>query len=157
MLIFGFHMGVVGAAVSTFASRFVGAVIVIVLAASPKSVAHIPQMWKFKPDGRIIRRILGLGLPNGFEGSVFQLGKVLTQSLISTMGPVAIAANAAANTLTSMLYIPGSGMSGAITTVVGQCVGARENKQAKKYAFRLVCNQPTALLHLTRLRAIPHS
>ena len=138
ILIFGFDMGVVGAAASTFVSRAIGAVIVLILAARPQSIAHIPEMWKFKPNGKIIRRILGLGLPNGFEGSVFQLGKVLTQSLISTMGPIAIAANATANTLTSMLYIPGTGMSGAITTVVGQCVGANENKQAKKYAFRLV-------------------
>ncbi|MBQ6824770.1 MAG: MATE family efflux transporter [Clostridia bacterium] len=138
LLIFGFGMGAAGAATSTLFARFIGAVLSVVLVLDKKRPVYIEKLFHYRPDGKLIKRILQIGLPSAFENSVFQLGKVMTQSLVSTFGTVAIAANATANTLTSMLYVPGTTMSGAITTVVGRCVGADEPKQAKKYARNLV-------------------
>lgn len=82
------------------------------------------KILHYKPDWAVIGRILAIGVPNGFEGSVFQLGKVMTQSIISTFGAVSIAANAAANTFASLMYVPGNAIGQAQTTVVGRCVGA---------------------------------
>lgn len=138
LLIYQFHMGAAGAAIATLFSRFVGAVIMVCLACNKRSPVYIEKILHFKPDFKLIKRILGIGLPSGFENSVFQLGKVITQSLISTFGSVAIAANAVANTLSSMLYIPGSAMGLAMTSVVGRCMGANEKAQAKLYARRLL-------------------
>ena len=69
---------------------------------------------------------------------MFQFGKVITQSLISTFGAVQIAANAAANSLTSLQYIPGGAIGLSITVVIGRCIGAGEHTQARYYAKRLL-------------------
>lgn len=138
LLIFGFHMGAAGAAIATLFSRIIGAVVMIYLLCDKRRSVYIDKIWQYRPDFRIIKRILGLGIPNGFEGSMFQFGKVITQSIVSTFGSVAIAANVAANTFCSMMYVPGNAIGSAMTTVVGRCIGAEEKAQAKKYALRLL-------------------
>ncbi len=138
ILIFVFRMGAAGAAIATLFSRVVGACIMMYLVRDKRQLVHVDKLFKFKPDFKLIKRMLGIGIPNGFEGSVFQLGKVITQSLVSTFGTVAIAANAAANTLSALLYIPGNAVGPTMTAVVGRCVGAGEKEQAKKYARKLL-------------------
>ena len=69
---------------------------------------------------------------------MFQLGKILVQSLIATFGTYSIAANAVSNNLAQMQIIPGMAMSLAMVTVVGQCVGANDYKQAKYYVKKLL-------------------
>lgn len=138
ILIFGFGMGAAGAAIATLFSRIVGAFLMIYLVRDRSQTVHIEQLFRYRPDFKLIKRILGIGIPNGFEGSVFQLGKVITQSLVSTFGTVAIAANAAANTLSALLYIPGNAIGPTMTAVVGRCVGAEEMGQAKVYAKKLL-------------------
>lgn len=138
LLIFGFGMGAKGAAIATLFARFVGAAITLALVFHKKTIVYIEDLLHYKPDYNVIKRILSIGLPNAFENSVFQFGKVITQSLISGFGTISIAANAAANTLTSMVYICGQSVGPAMTTVVGRCIGAGEKKQAKIYTRRLV-------------------
>jgi len=65
---------------------------------------------------------------------MFQFGKLLTQSLISSLGTVTIAANAVAHTLATFQYMPGGAIGTAAITIVGQCVGAEEKKEAKRYS-----------------------
>ncbi|MBQ4612230.1 MAG: MATE family efflux transporter [Clostridia bacterium] len=137
-LIFVLHMGAAGAAIATLFSRIVGAAVMYIASNGKQSPVRVEKLLQYKPDWHLIRRMLGVGIPSGFENSVFQLGRVITQSLISTLGPVAIAANAAANSLTKLMYVPGAAVGQAMTTVVGQCMGANEKKQAKSYAIRLV-------------------
>ena len=55
---------------------------------------------------------------------MFQIGKLFTQSLITSYGTAAIAANATGSTIELLATIPASAMGLALTTVVGQCVGA---------------------------------
>ena len=69
---------------------------------------------------------------------MFQLGRVMTQSLIATFGTEQIAANAAALSITSLQYIPGSAIGTAMIIIVGRCVGAKQMQQAKKYTLRLL-------------------
>lgn len=81
---------------------------------------------RFRPDLSLIRRILQIGVPNGLENSLFQLGRILVVSIISLFGTTQIAANAVANNLDAVAVIPGQAMSLAMITVVGQCIGARD-------------------------------
>lgn len=138
ILIYAFEMGAAGAAIATLFSRIVGAVIMLRLVRDRYQTVHVEHLFRYKPDFKIIKRILGIGVPNGFEGSVFQLGKVITQSLVSTFGTVSIAANAAANTLSALLYIPGNAIGLTMAAVVGRCVGAGEKEQARKYSKKLL-------------------
>ena len=69
---------------------------------------------------------------------MFQIGKLCVSSLTSTLGTSAIAANAVANTLSTLANIPGNTMSLAMIPVVGQCLGAGEKKQAQRYSVTLL-------------------
>ena len=138
ILIFIFHMGAAGAAIATTLSRIVGASIMMVLLHNKHNVVYIEKIFRFKPNWTLIKAICGVGIPNGLENSMFQFGKVITQSLISTFGTMQIAANAVANTVTPLQYLPGSSIGLAMVTVVGHCIGAGEKEQAKKYARNLV-------------------
>ncbi len=138
VLIYNFRMGAAGAAIATLISRALGAVIMLVLIHNRNNAVHVDDILHYRPDFTIIRAILRIGIPNGIENSMFHFGKLLTQSLISSMGTAAIAANAVANTLANFQYMPGTAFSNTIITVVGRCIGAQEKEQAKKYSRILV-------------------
>jgi len=96
VLIFGFDMGAAGAAIATLFSRVVGALVMMVCLHGKHNLIQIDNIFRFKVDFSIIRRICAIGIPNGLENGMFQLGKVLTQSLVATFATVQIAANSAA-------------------------------------------------------------
>ena len=85
-----------------------------------------------------VKRILKIGIPNGLENGMFQMGKILVQRLVSTFGTAAIAAHAVAFSLTSIAVVPGMALGLAILTVVGQCIGANDYQQAKYYTKKLM-------------------
>ncbi|MBQ9115942.1 MAG: MATE family efflux transporter [Clostridia bacterium] len=134
ILIFIFDMGAAGAAISTLFSRIVGGVIVIALAHCRTDKVYLEKMLQYRPNGTLIKRILKVGIPSGLENGMFQFGKLLTQSLISSMGTAAIAANAVAHTLANFHYMPGNAVGLATVTVVGRCIGAGEKEHAIKYS-----------------------
>ena len=138
VLIYVFDMGAVGAALATVLSRLVGAVILIVLIQQKKHPVHVKKLLHYKPDFAIIKRILHIGVPNGIENSMFQFGRLLTQSLISSMGTAVIAGNAVALTLANFQYMTGNACGGAMIPVVGRCIGAGEKKQAKYYSRKIL-------------------
>jgi Na+-driven multidrug efflux pump len=96
----------------------------------------------------MIRRILRIGIPNGLENSMFQFGKILVISLVAEFGTVGITANAVANSVANFNCIPGSAIGLAMITVVGQCVGAGDLDQAKKYIWKLLKYACTTMLIL---------
>lgn len=138
ILIFGFHMGAAGAAIATLLSRIVGAVFIMILVGQKKNLIYIDKVFNFKPDFRIIKNILRIGVPNGLENGMFQFGKILTQSLVATFGTAQIAANAIGNTLTNIQYIPGQAVGLTIVVVVSRCVGAGKGQEAKQYTKKLI-------------------
>lgn len=138
ILIFVFDMGAAGAAIATLLSRVVGAGIMLFLIHNKDLPVYIEKIFKYKPDFSIIKSILRIGIPSGVENGMFQLGKLLTQSLISSFGTVSIAANAVASSMASLQYVPGNAMGIASVAVVGKCIGAGEKKQAKKYSLILL-------------------
>lgn len=138
VLIFVFKMGAAGAAIATLFSRVVGAGIMMYLVHDKNLPVYIEKIFSFKPDFDLIKRICGIGIPNGAENGMFQFGKVITQSLISSFGTVHIAANAAAGGLCTLQYAPGTAIGLAMIVVVGRCIGAGEREQAKMYAKKLL-------------------
>jgi putative MATE family efflux protein len=149
LLIFGFEMGVIGAALSTLIARFVGAMLLLCLLHNKKNTLYAQDLLHLRPNGNLIRSICRIGIPNGLENSMFQLGRVLTQSLIATFGTAQIAANAAALPITALQYIPGSAIGTAMIIIVGRCVGAQEKEQAKKYTLRLLAIAYSAIITLS--------
>ena len=123
--IFGLGMYVEGVAWPTVVSRGVAAL--LILAACGMKSNTVRARMTFRVDGALARRILGIGIPSAFENSLFQAGRIIVVSMISLFGTVQIAANAVANNLDGMGCIPGQAIGLAMITVVGRCVGARDN------------------------------
>lgn len=137
-MIYGFHTGVAGAALASMFARIVAAVVITILLFNPAHTVSLRRGTAFRPDNRLIRRILQIGIPNGLENSLFQLGRVLVVSIIALFGTTQIAANAVANNLDSIGIIPGQAINLAMITVVGQCIGAGDAEQARRMAKKLV-------------------
>ena len=154
ILIFGFHLGAAGAAIATLVSRIVGASIMMVLIRNKNNVVYIEKLLSFKPDFAIIKRILGIGIPSGMENGMFQFGKLMTQSLISTFGTAAIAANSVASTLSNFECAIGTAISLAMITIVGQCIGAENKTEAKRYTLKLLRIEYVILIVVVALISI---
>ncbi len=135
--IFGLHMGAAGVAIPSLISRAVGSILLYVLLRNP-SLELCFLKEPFRLDFVIIRRILSIGIPSGVENGIFQLGRVLVVSIISGFGTVQIAANGVANNLDSVGVLIGSAINLAMITVIGQCVGARDEKQIRIYTKKLL-------------------
>lgn len=138
ILIYGFHCGVEGVAIPTLVSRMTAAILITVLLLNEKQVLHLQKTLRYRPEKETIKKILKIGIPNGLENSMFQLGKVLVLSLVSTFGTYAIAANAVCNVLASFQILPGMALSLAVTTVISRCVGAKDYEQVSYYTKKLL-------------------
>ncbi len=138
ILIYGFNMGVAGAALSTLLARIIACVLSLHLLKNPSADIHIDFRVSWKPEWQMIKNILRIGIPSGFENTFFQLGRVLVLGIISTFGTAQIAANSVANTFSTFPTIPAQAVSLAMITVVGQCVGAGDLQQTKYYIKRLM-------------------
>ena len=138
LLFYGLHCGTEGVAIPTLLSRAVAAVLIVILLLRTKGPIRIERSLHIKFDGRMIRRILGIGLPNGMENSMFQLGKIMVLSLVSTFGTSAIAANAVSNAVAQFQILPGMAINLAVTAVIARCIGAGRYDQAEYYTKKLV-------------------
>ena len=139
IMIWVFHMGVAGAALSTLISRIFCAVVVLIQIRKEREGQEIVvrDYFKIRPNWSMIKRILGIGIPSGVENSMFQLGKLAIQSTVSTLGTAAIAAQAMTNILENLNGIAAIGVGVGLMTIVGQCLGAGRKDEAVYYIKKL--------------------
>ena len=137
ILIFGFGLGVRGAAISTLVSRIFCAVVVMWQLRNNNAPICITNYFSIRPDWSLIKKILFIGIPSGIENSMFQFGKLAIQSTVSTLGTVAIAAQAMTNILENLNGIAAIGIGIGLMTVVGQCLGAGRKDEAIYYIKKL--------------------
>lgn len=138
ILIYGFKMGAAGAAIATSFSRVVWAVLSLIILHNKALPVYFENLLKFKIDWDIMKKVLRIGAANGVEGAMFQAGKLLTASLISSFGTLMIAANYVASTLCNVGWTIVSSLGTVLMTVVGQCIGADEHVQAKNYTKKFL-------------------
>ena len=137
ILIFGFHMGVEGAAISTLISRIFCAVVVLWKLRDESKPIFVKQYLSIRPDFGLIKKILFIGIPSGIENSMFQFGKLAIQSTVSTLGTVAIAAQAMTNILENLNGVAAIGVGIGLMTVVGECMGAGRKDEAAYYIKKM--------------------
>lgn len=138
LLIYGFGMEVAGAGLASFLSRTLGAVIIFKLLLNPVEKIHLIRPFRFEANKDMIKRIFKIGIPNGLENSMFQIGKLLVTGIVASYSVSIIAANAIAGNIASMFNLPGSAIGLAMVTVIGQCIGAGDTNQAKHYSMKLL-------------------
>lgn len=136
--IFGLGLGVLGAALATLVSRALGGIVMTVMAYNKKNPVYVSGLWKIRFDMGYIKRILYIGVPNGIEGSMFQVGKLMVARVVAFLGTASIAANSVAGTVASISNVPGMAVGLALVTIVGQSMGAGLVKTAEKYTKKML-------------------
>ena len=116
----------------------VAAILILYLASRKKQDLYLDMsgVCSFRP--KMMGSILHIGVPSACENTFFSLGRTVVVSMIAIFGTVQTSANAVANTLDSVAIIFGLSMGLAMVTVVGQCVGAGDVKQAQYYTKKLI-------------------
>lgn len=130
--------GVMGVAIPTLISRIVAGLVMAHLAFGKKH--EISLHWKniltWKAD--TVTRIMRIAVPSGIENGLFSLGRLLVTSIVALFGTTQIAANGVAGSLQQISCMMVSAVNLAVITVVGQCIGAGEPAQAKRYTWKLM-------------------
>lgn len=154
VLIFVFDMGVAGAAIATLLSRIISAVAVLYCLRQPHQSIVVRDYLKIRPDMKRIRSILSVGIPNGIENGMFQIGKLAIQSTVSTMGTVAIAGQSMTSILESFTCNGAIAVGLGMMTIVGQYMGAGLIEEAKKAIKQLTFYAEITILVLCALMAL---
>lgn len=94
LFIYGFHWGVAGAAFATLLSRAFCTVVIFYCLRKPKQTIVVRDYLEIRPDMSLIIAIMAIGVPSGIENGMFQSGKLAVQSTVSTMGTIAMSAQA---------------------------------------------------------------
>ena len=153
--VFVFHAGVAGVAYPSLIARTFSAVVILFLCFRqqdgmtgsqenrrpvPGSPVCVRLKWKniFRWEGGMVKRILGIAVPNGIENGLFQLTKVALSSITALFGTVQIAANGVAQSFWSVAALMGTALGLAFVTVIGQCMGAGDTDAAGYYMKKLL-------------------
>lgn len=144
--VFVFHLGAAGVAYPSLITRILSACAVTVYCLSPKLPVKYRISDIFTWDGTLQKKIMGIALPNGVENGVHQLVKVALSSMVALFGTYQIAANGMAQSIWSLASIMGLAMAPVYTTVIGQCMGARDIEGANYYFKKL--NRITLILSI---------
>ena len=138
ILIFGVGMDVAGVAIPTLISRTVAAAVILGLLFNKKLMLHLSDVRGFRLNMRLMKNIFYIGVPSGVENGMFQLGRLVLFSLISTFGTASMVANAIGNTLGNFNCFAGQAINLGLAAVVSQRVGAGEFDQARAYFRKIV-------------------
>ena len=139
ILIFGFDMGVAGAATSTLVSRVISAVAIILLLCSPEHLLHLERPFSFKLDFGMLKKRLPISAsPMVWKMGCFSWGKSWCWSMITGFGTAAIAANAVSNIIATFQVLPGMSVGMAVITVCSRCVGAGDYEAARYYTRKIL-------------------
>lgn len=142
--VFGLHLGAAGVAYPSLISRILSAVAVTAFCFRKQEQIHYKAADIFCFDSGLLKKIMGIALPNGAENGIHQLVKVALSSMVALFGTYQIAANGVAQSIWSLAAIMGLAMSPVYTTVIGQCMGAGDVDAANFYFKKL--NKITLIL-----------
>ena len=136
--VFYFHAGVAGVAYPSLIARAFSAVMITALCFQRKNEISFYIPYIFRWNGRLIKSILGIAVPNGVESGLHQCVKVALSSIVALFGTSQIAANGVAQTFWNVAALVGLSMGPVFITVIGQCMGAEDTEQAEKYFYKLM-------------------
>ncbi len=134
----GAGLGVVGAALGTALSEVITAACMLYAVLFRSVHLRLERgnqgLRGFRPDAKRLHTALRLAVPMGMEHVILCGAQIAGTRIVAPLGTVAVAANSLAVTAESLCYMPGSGISAAATTLVGQNIGAGKPQLAKRYA-----------------------
>lgn len=147
------HMGIMGLVVSLLVSRLLGMICSLFYIRMIHKVITFRFLEMLHIDFSMLKRILFVGIPFAAEQMFFNGGKLLTQIFIVQLGTNALAVNAICNSLSPLPQIGALACNLAVVTVVGQCIGHGNFKDARKFirAFLIMGSLSVVVLNILLL------
>ncbi len=139
VLIAGLHMGVAGAALATVISQVLSAILSMV------RLVRTKEVYRLRPrsiclNGRMVSKIVQIGIPSGLQNSIIGLSNVVIQSYINSYGEMAMAGIGAYCKVEGFAFLPVTSFAMALTTFVSQNLGANEKERVGKGVhFGVLC------------------
>ena len=134
--VFVFRAGVAGVAYPSLIARTFSAVVITLLCFREKEVRYVGR-WIFQWNRELLKKMLSIAIPNGVESGIFQFVKVALSSVVALFGTYQIAANGISQSLWSVAALISVTMGPVFITVIGQCMGAGDIRQAEYYFRKL--------------------
>ena len=126
-----FHMDVAGVALATIISQYVSAILVLLTLMRDKGPLRV-DLRALRLDMKVVRRILQVGLPAGFQGMVFSISNVVIQSSINSFGSTVVAGSAASSNIEGFVYAGMNAFYQTALTFTSQNYGACECKRVDR-------------------------
>lgn len=123
--------GVMGAALATLGTQSIAALIGLGILFRGKYGIKL-HVRDFMPDFAYIKRAFFLGFPASIEMSMRALGLTVMTFLIASFGTLAVASYGVGSNVLQVVMIPAMGLSMAISTLVGQNIGAGNIDRASR-------------------------
>ena len=134
LFVCGFHMGIAGAAIATVIAQGVSCVMVMGKLMWAKTDYRV-ELKRIRLHKKMIRRIISFGFPAALQQSVTSFSNVVVQSYINHFGTAAMAGYSATIRIDGFTQLPLQSFNMAITTFVGQNIGAKQYDRVKKGVF----------------------
>ena len=134
--VFVFRAGVAGVAYPYLIARTFSAVVITLLCFREKEVRYVGR-WIFQWNRELLKKMLSIAIPNGVESGIFQFVKVALSSVVALFGTYQIAANGISQSIWSVAALISVTMGPVFITVIGQCMGAGDIRQAEYYFRKL--------------------
>lgn len=131
LFVCGFHMGIAGVAIATIIAQAVSSAMVMFKLMHTKEDYRV-EIRKIRFHKKMIRKIVSFGFPAALQQSITSFSNVIVQSYINIFGAAAIAGYSAMIRIDGFLQLPLQSFNMAITTFVGQNIGARQYKRVKR-------------------------
>ena len=129
-----FHWGVFGVGLATTLSQVVSSVLVIRCLLKEEGALQL-RPKEIKIYGEKLIQILKIGLPAGFQGTLFSLSNVVIQSSINLFGATVVAGNSAASNVESFVYVGMNSFYQAAISFTSQNYGAKKYDRIKRILF----------------------
>ncbi len=131
LFIEGFNAGVGGAALATVISQVASAALCMRQLTLTKEDYRL-VLREIRFDRNILRQIIRVGLPSGIQNSIISFANVIVQSNINAFGEMAMAGYGAYSKVEGFGFLPINSFAMALTTFVGQNLGAAQYERTKK-------------------------
>lgn len=126
-----FKWGISGAALATLFAKVPCAVIALIVLFRKNQLIHL-ELKGFRFEKTKLASIVKIGFPTAIGGSMMQLGFLLMTKNVNAYGPTATTAYGIGNKINSLITLPASGIGSALSTIVGQNVGANNLKRTNR-------------------------
>ena len=131
--VWGAGLGVTGAAISTSLTNALGGIIMLYLLFNGSQIIKLNLGNLFKFEKVLLEHIFNTGAPATGQDLITNMGQVLYQKMVASLGTIQVAAHHLATTAESLSYMPASGFSVAATTLIGQSLGAGKKQEAENF------------------------